>query len=265
MTYEVSKFDRRFGLVLMNITAPGMTGSIKAFVRPECQEQANYLTLRNLVDRNEFEGQRAMIIGGSRGLGEVAAKLLAGGAADVKISYYQGQEDAYRIVDDIKSNGGIADSFQFDVLNPKLEIPHTSANGWAPTHLYYFATPFISTGAKGKFSPQLFRKFCDYYVVGFINTLNQVSDFGVRHIFSPSTVFIDELPMNMGEYAAAKIASELLCTFLKKSNREMTFYNPRFPKLATDQTVSVMPVISQDPAPIMIKQLRYFRDLSLTD
>ena len=65
------------------------------------------------VNRDEFKGQSALIIGGSRGLGEVTAKLLAAGSADVRLSYYQGEEDAIGIVDDISSNGGCAEYFQY--------------------------------------------------------------------------------------------------------------------------------------------------------
>ena len=263
MNYEVTQFDRRFGLVLMKVMAPELTGIIKAFRRPAPQDQASYLTLKNHVDSNEFAGQRALVIGGSRGLGEVAAKLLAAGGAEVKITYHQGREDARRIVDDIVLNGGVADSFHYDVLNPEIDSLNISVNDWAPTHLYYFATPFIVPGAKGIFSPTLFYNFCDYYVLGLFNTVNQLRALGIRYIFYPSTVFIDELPANMGEYATAKFASEMLCTFLEKTDREIKVYKPRLPRVATDQTVSIMPVTNQDPALIMIKELRAFRDSSI--
>ncbi len=82
----------------MKVTAPEMAGTIKAFCRPKPQNQENYLSLKNQVDRDEFAAQRALIIGGSRGLGEVTAKLLAVRGADVKITYQQGKEDAHRIV-----------------------------------------------------------------------------------------------------------------------------------------------------------------------
>lgn len=259
MNYEVTKFDKRYNLVFIKIIAPKMTGTIKAFRRPAPQKQTNYLTLKNQLNNNEFVNQRALIIGGSRGLGEVAAKLLSGGGANVKITYHQGKKDAHNIVDEIICNGGIADSCHFDVLNPK-NISNILQNDWIPTHLYYFATPFIFSGAKGKFSPKLFNKFCDYYIVGFMNTLNQLSDVGIKHIFYPSTVAIDELPANMGEYVTAKIASEMLCTFLEQNNQEIIVYKPRFPRLATDQTASIIPITNQDPVPIMIKQLRSFRD-----
>jgi acyl dehydratase len=263
LNYEVTKFDKRFNLVNMKVIAPKMVGTITAFRRPEPQSQANSLTLKKQVSDKEFADQRAIIIGGSRGLGEVAAKLLSAGDADVKITYQQGKEDAFRIVDDIVSNGGIADSFHFDILNPQKDLLDDQINNWPPTHLYFFATPFVFSGDKGKFSPKLFNKFCEYYVSGFINTVNIFSDFGIRFFFYPSSVAIDEVPANMGEYTAAKYASEMLCTFLEKSNRKMSFYKPRFPRVATDQTASIMPVTNQDPVPIMLKELRLFHNVTI--
>lgn len=258
--YEVTRFDKRFRLVFMKVVAPGMTGTVKAFVRPAPQEQPSYLKLKEQVDGNEFAGQRALVIGGCRGLGEVAAKLLCAGGANVIITYYQGKEDARRIVDEIVANGGAADLFHSDVLNPKRDLLDSSVSNWCPTHLYYFATPFISQGVKGSFSTELFSSFCDYYVIGLVHTVNQLRSQGLRNVFYPSTVFIDELPVRLGEYAVAKMAGEMVCTFLEKTNREMTMYRPRLPRMATDQTASLLPVSNEDPVPIMREHLRSFRD-----
>jgi hypothetical protein len=263
LNYKVTKFDKRFGLVLMNINAPDMTGTIEAFRRTAPLKQANYLTLKSRVKSNEFSGQRAIIIGGSRGLGEVTAKLLAAGAADVKVTFNQGRIEADSIVGDITSNGGVADSFHFDVLNPKNDFSNILKNNWIPTHLYYFATPFIFSGVKGVFSPQLYNKFCGFYCDGFVNIINQLREFGVKRIFCPSTVAINELPTNMAEYTVAKTASEVICTFLEKADRELIIHKPRFPRVATDQTLSIMPVNNRDPVPIMLDELRIFRDRNI--
>lgn len=260
LNYQVTKFDKRFGLVVMKVSAPGMTGSIKAIFRPPPQDQAGYPKLKELVNSHEFSGQRALIVGGSRGLGEVAAKLLCAGRAEVKLTYNKGKEEACRVVEEISSNGRIADFLHFDVLNLKGELLETSPNGWSPTHLYYFATPFIAPGVEGEFSPHLFERFCDYYVTGFMNTVNRLRSFGLKNVFYPSTVFLDEPPTNMSEYTAAKAAGEMLCNFLEKNHREMIVYRPRFPRMATDQTASLLPVNNLDPVPIMIKALRCFRD-----
>ena len=256
MDYKVTMLDKRIGLVLIKINSPDMEGTIKAFRRPAPLKQASYLSLKNKVESNEFSDQRALVIGGSRGLGEVVAKLLAGGGANVKISYYRGQEDAMKIVDEIVSNGGIADSFQYDVLSSKDSSLDVLMNDWMPTHLYYFATPFIFSGAKGVFSSDLFNNFCDYYVTGFINILDQLR---IKSIFYPSTVAIDELPTNMCEYTVTKMASETLCDLLEKGDSDMTIYKPRFPRVATDQTASIIPVINHYPVPLMIKEILSFK------
>ena len=182
-----------------------------------------------------------------------------GGGANVKLTYHRGEEEARKIVDEITSNGGKVSCVQFDVLNPIINDIHE----WTVTHLYYFATPFIFSGVKGTFSPKLFNKFCEYYVARFVNTINNLKNSGieVKHIFHPSTVAVNELPTNIGEYATAKLASEMLCDYLEKTNQGMTIYKPRFPRMATDQTVSISPVTNQDPVSIMIEELRSFRDI----
>jgi len=222
------------------------------------------MDVKGLVARNEFSGQRALVVGGSRGLGEVVGKLLCAGGAEAKITYYQGKEDAHRVVDQIRSDACVADFFRLDILNPKPDVLDALLKAWGPTHLYYFATPFIFSTVNGIFSPNLFQKFCDYYVIGFANAVNQLRSYGLKNVFYPSTVFIDELPMNMAEYVAAKVAGEMLCNFLEKSHREMTIYRPRLPRMATDQTASLVPIINLDPVPVMIEALRSFRDLSIS-
>lgn len=261
VSYEVTDYDDRFSLLLMRVFAPGMKGAIRAFLRPPPQEQVSFLDVQQ-VNATEFAGQHALIIGGSRGIGEVTAKLLAAGGADLKTTYYQGADDAHRIVEEIISGGGVADCFAFDVLNPRQDLADCMGQ-WVPTHLYYFATPFIFAATKGTFSPQLFQKFCDYYVTGFLTTvkaIQSVAGSAIQRIFYPSSVAIDELPLNMGEYAAAKMAGETLCAFVEKTNRGIKIVRPRLPRLATDQTRSLLPVKNEDPVPIILEALRRFRD-----
>jgi len=265
LSYKVTRLDRRFGLVAMKVTAPGMTGELKAFIRPAPHEQDSYLSLKGRVHSKEFSRQRALIIGGSRGIGEVTAKLLAAGGAKVVITYHRGQKDARRVVEDIVSNGGVADLSHLDVLNLDRDLAEVVASDQCFSELYYFATPlcYSAGGAKALFSADLFKEFCDYYVTGFARTVIQLRSLGLRNVFYPSTVAIDELPMNSGEFAAAKMAGETLCSFLEKNDQEMSIYRPRLPRIATDQTASVVPVANQDPVPIMIKHLRSFRDASM--
>ena len=63
----------------------------------------------------------------------------------------------------------------------------------------------------------------------------------------------------MGEYAAAKMAGEILCEFLQKANPGIAIHKPRLPRVATDQTVSLLPVSNQDPLSVLLAHLRYLR------
>jgi acyl dehydratase len=257
--YQVTRYEKALGLLVMQVTSPTLTGSVKAFVRPSIQLQPSYLELKQQVASNEFAGQHALVVGGSRGLGEIAVKLLCAGGANVKFTYHHGQEDAARLRNEIASNGGNANSLQLDVLETGSHWLAVEEVGiWRPTHLYFFATPFIFASATGVFSSDLFDKFCACYIRGFANLISQLAPLGLKYVLYPSSVAIDEVPPNMGEYAAAKAAGEMLCAFLKKAHRHMTIHCPRLPRLATDQTVSLRPVNNADPVPVILNALRLF-------
>lgn len=264
LTYEVAKMDKRFGKVLMKISSPRMAGTVTAFYRPPPKEQISFADVHGQVEPNEFAGQRALVVGGSRGLGEVTAKLLSAGGADVRITYNQGVEDSRRIVDDIVSGGGCADCLSLNVLDAQMEPGNRLGGDWTPTHLYYFATPFIAIGRKGSFSAALFQEFCDYYVIGFERVVEQLGPLGLRGIFYPSSVFIDELPSDMGEYVAAKMAGEALCAFMEKTHQDIAIHKPRLPRMATDQTASLLPLKNEDAVSILLEHLRILRDSSIS-
>ncbi len=112
----------------MDVEAPGVKGQVKAFLRPKPQRQAAFTDVCRQVESEEFSAQRALIVGGSRGLGEVTAKLLAAGAAEVILTYYRGKQDAQRIVEEIVSHGANADCLPLNVLEPSQGLPVRIAN-----------------------------------------------------------------------------------------------------------------------------------------
>ena len=263
LNYHVADCNRRLALVSMAVEAPGVKGQIKAFLRPQPQRQAAFADLCRQVEAQEFSAQRALIVGGSRGLGEVTAKLLAAGGAAVTLTYYRGEQDARRIVEEIVSHGGDADCLPLNVLEPSQGPPGRIANRSKPLYLYYFATPYIFGAARGQFSPQRFAAFCEYYVTGFLRTVQAVADpsSGLQKVFYPSSAAIEELPLDMGEYAAAKMAGEILCDFLQKAHPGLAIHKPRLPRVATDQTVSLLPVSNQEPVPVLLNNLRHLRQM----
>ena len=62
-----------------------------------------------------LKGQKALITGGSSGIGEAIARHLAGAGASVAVNYHSHSENAEKIVDDIKSSQGEATAIQADV------------------------------------------------------------------------------------------------------------------------------------------------------
>jgi acyl dehydratase len=261
LTYSVEQVDKRFGLVSIKLQAVTLSGEIKAFFRPSFQRQASFSDIGHHVSPNEFREQRAVVIGASRGLGEVVAKLLAAGGAEVAISYAQGRDDALKVVEDINTQSPKARVFELDVLNqPDMVTLQARLSGWRPTHLYYFATPFITPGTSEGFSGELLTRFCNYYVQGFFSTAHLMNSIGARAVFNPSTIFIEQIPEKLKEYAAAKAAGELAGNLLAQDAKFLTVYQPRLAKMSTDQTVNLMAMPSDDPLPIMLSHLRLFRD-----
>ena len=263
LNYHVADCNRRLALVSMDVDAPGMKGEVKAFLRPKPQKQAAFTDVRRQVESEEFSAQRALIVGGSRGLGEVTAKLLAAGGAEVILTYNHGEQDARRIVEEIVSHGAKADCLPLNVLDPSQGLPGRIANRPKPLYLYYFATPYIFGAAKGRFSLQRFAVFTEYYVSGFLRTVQAVAHptTGLQKVFYPSSAAIEELPLDMGEYAAAKMAGEILCDFMQKMHPGLAIHKPRLPRVATDQTVSLLPVRNQEPVPVLLSNLRYLRQM----
>ncbi len=264
LTYAAVEYDERFAMVLnLSVTSPGFKGRIATAFRPAPTRQASAAELKKRINAGEFAGERALIIGGSRGLGEIAVKLLVAGGADVRFTYYKGAADADRVIADAASMDmdppAIArvSTFAFDVYKQTVDLAEALA-GWKPTLLCYFATPAISSAASNQFAASRFAEFCSCYIDGFLRVFDVVSG-DLRSVLYPSSSAIEELPPNMGEYAAAKAAAENLCLFLEKANPAVRFHTPRYSRLATDQTASVLAVETGDANAVVLDSLRRIR------
>jgi NAD(P)-dependent dehydrogenase (short-subunit alcohol dehydrogenase family) len=260
LRYVAQSYDERVSRLELGVAGLGLAGTVTAFMRPAPQEQLPLAALRSLVDPDEFARERALVIGGSRGLGEVAAKLLAAGGASVKLTYHRGAADALRVVSDIASQSGAASCFAYDVLRDAAGLPALVGN-WLPTLLCYFATPHISAMGDRSFSASRFREFCDYYVAGFLECFHAVRVLApsLSGVLYPSSIFVDELPGTMREYAVAKAAGETMCRCLARAHVEIRFHCPRLPRLATDQTASLITTDLPNPAPTLLAALRAMR------
>jgi len=253
--YKVKKVHNFFKMVDILGYGYGFKYVIRSFFRPKSQSQISVKRLSCLVDRDQFTRSKVLIVGGSRGIGEVAAKILAIGGAEVTISYLNGEKDAAKIVDGLKANGYRAKSIKLDILEDNIKFLEKY------THLYYFASPRIFTGKKDVFSQELFSVFSSYYLDSFAKIVVQLYLDGVKRVFYPSSTAVDELINGMWEYSSVKAAGEHLCDLLEKRYTDLKIYKPRFPRISTDQTLTVAPVKSLTPESVLVEYIVKFHQI----
>ncbi len=237
VTYRVQKAVEKYSIVQVAFTGPTLAGALDTFVRPR---PVTIELAPGRVPIDLFRDHRALVIGGSRGLGEAFAKVLAAGGAQVHLTYRDGVVDAERVATQI---GGTAS--RYDVLGGVLELP------WTPTRVYYFATPKIRIARDEPFSPDDLRLLLDYYVLGLERTVRQV---GACEVYAPSTVFLDGAERGTAAYTIAKAAMEELGRRLPELY-PVTVSMPRLPRTATDQTASLIAIPCADPIEIALTQL----------
>ena len=261
-TYRVEKADQRFSRLVLAIESESnwLTGRLDTFCRPP-QAQPSYADLRDLVSTGEFSGLRALVIGGSRGIGEVASKLLAAGGADTRMTYYLGADDAMRICDEIQLAGATCQSFVVDVAGSPAAMYEQLADGldgWVPDLCVYRATPPIDMEARPDFSADLLSRYTQFYVIAFeglVRWLLNRSAAGLRVLY-PSTVTIDTPIPWSKEYAAAKTSGEECCRKLQAEEPRLRVSVPRFPRVETDQTSTFYPTESSEIGPLVLEHLR---------
>lgn len=239
----VRRFDARVRLFDVVFDGP-VRGGIKAFQRPAPQAQPAPADLAAHVAADAFADSVALVVGGSRGLGELSAKLVAAGGGRVVVTYAAGREDAERIAAEVAASGrGTCEARRFDViadspasLGPLLQ---------SLTSVYFFATPRIYRKKAGLFDPALYREFCDFYIERFHDlcvALEAIPRDRKVRVYFPSTVFVTDRPKGMTEYAMAKAAGEVLIEEMNKTFRNVEVVCTRLPRLETDQTSSVVKV-----------------------
>lgn len=259
VVFEVRRYDARLRMFTIAFDGP-LRGELRAFVRAAAQVQPNTESLRALVSPGEFAGAHHWVIGGSRGLGELVAKLAAAGGAGVTVTHASGAEDAQAVVQDILAAGcGPAAPRRLDILHDDIGAWLQSAP-W-PDAVWYFATPRIFRKKAGFFDAAALHELLTFYVLRFealCQALEVAADGRPVRVFYPSTIFIEERPKGMTEYAMAKAAAEVLVADLARRLRQVKPVARRLPRMATDQTAGLFAAGAQSNAQVMLPVMREF-------
>jgi hypothetical protein len=254
--YRVDATNAQLGSVRLQVQGSGVFGRIESFFRTPPVQQPSLTELAGACQPDEFAGSTALVIGGSRGLGELTAKLLAAGGARVIITYAHGQADAERVADEIRGNGSDCDvahfDFRADCAGQLTDLPACIGQ------LYYFATPPIFRRKAGLFDSSLHHEFEDCYVTKFYQLFSRFCAASAKGLaaFYPSSVAVEERPRDMTEYAMAKAAGEILCADLNAFLPKARILVSRLPRLPTDQTTSLTTVAMPDPVAVMLPLIR---------
>ena len=252
LAFRVTKIHPKFRVVRMDVSGPGMAASIESFVRHPPTAQAAIADLARLVEPNVFAGSTALVVGGSRGLGELTAKLLIAGGAHVIATYAVGALEAESLAAEIRQWGGRCDVMHYDATKPvSAQLEGLTA---APTHLYYFATPGIFRSKAELFVPTRFDEFRAIYIDGFYDLFMALRAGAHDRLaaFYPSSIAVNERPADMTEYAMAKAAGEALCVDINAFVPGAHIVVSRLPRLPTDQTATLIPTEANNPVEVML-------------
>jgi NAD(P)-dependent dehydrogenase (short-subunit alcohol dehydrogenase family) len=259
LRFKVADTDPRFRLVNMVVAGSGLIGKVTAFSRWPPIDSPPLADLAAHVKSSEFGAGVALILGGSRGLGAVTAKLLALGGSKTIITYARGEEDASRLAHEINRTCGpeFCTTLHVDVRKDvRVQLASLASE---VTHFYYFATPPIFSQKEGVFSPDLYAIFSRFYLSGFFEALQFLIPKARNRVLStfyPSSVAVEARPSGMTEYSMVKMAGELLCADLNRSYRHLRIHVERLPRVLTDQTASVTPAETADPVSVMLPIIR---------
>lgn len=260
LRYRPGKTSVKYSILEYLMAGPTLQGAIKAFYRPRPVE-VRAATSDDVMPQ-EFGDVRALIIGGSRGLGAAFARAICMGGGYATVSYHRGAAEANALVQAIVTQGGDASAVQYDVTaNTAI-----CNDGLLPfTHAIYCATPvLLSTRKNAAFEATQFLEMAQFFVVGLVQLVQELRRQAAAPlcVIAPSTVFLNSGQGGLA-YGVAKSAMEEACRYLvREGGPSLQIFAPRLPKTATDQTASLVASATADPITIAVQCLRQSRAVS---
>ncbi len=246
--WEVTSASRKFLPVNISLNSSGLSGSLSAFYREEPVKQISIKELSKKIDKKNLSPQNILVIGGSRGIGEITAKLLSFRNANLKITYNKGLNDADRITNEINEFGFKATNSYLNILDSELLEKFFNTNEHFD-QIYFYASPRIRNSRNKIFDYDLYENYNKYYIKPLIKLSKILSKIKNKKskVFFPSTIFIDEAKNNsFKEYQASKLLGELIGEDINSKFENIFIFSSRLPRLLTDQTSKIDGLIMED-------------------
>ena len=216
----------------------GRSRSARRVRAPRAVEPGAHFCVRTPVAAGAFARVNALVIGGSRGLGAAASKILALGGAKVALTFRSGRGRRRRRG---RRNRRDPDAVPDSAVRPEPRRVFL-AGSRSPTAnaVFMFATPRIRQGTPKALDRTLFATYFEAYVeklwqlCSFIEALRRDK----KVVYVPSSTFVEAGSKGFLEYAMAKSAAEALAADVNASFRHVRVLSTRLPQLKTDQTAS---------------------------
>ena len=240
--YKLARYRKPLKLVEVGFESMGCSGTLSAFVMPPVVEKRSVKEIQSSVAHAKFASQRAVVIGGCRGIGESVSKcLLVGGAEKVVATYNAGIKDAIQLKEWYQENNSKLEIIHCDVLSNRPWRGQTGAQSNRISSLYYFPTPRIVPQSPEGFSQELFTAYVEYFVIKFARMVRAVKEVepDLSAVFLPSTEFILKKDPKHKEYTLSKKLAEEVAYDLA-SDLSLNVFAPRLPVVLSDQTNTLM-------------------------
>ena len=251
-SFSVKDVHEKFNILRLAIDGQSLSSEVKALLRPKSPQGISLLSYKHKVKPLEFEAVRALIIGGSRGLGECVAKLIALGGGETVITYALGHEDALQVAGDIGDHGSKSSAIKFRVPDDVHRLDDLGEFN----QVYYFATPKIFSKRGVNYDENTYLTFQHIYVEGFKRIVEHFKSCERKiAIYYPSSIAISEPIPELAEYIKAKKEGEQLCKEMNDFATTIIIHS-RVPRTETDQTVAVIDLKAEKPENVMLPIVR---------
>jgi NAD(P)-dependent dehydrogenase (short-subunit alcohol dehydrogenase family) len=262
LSWRVATTDRRFRRVRLEVGGSCLHGTVDAFVTQPPSPLPTFDSVTALIGRDEFAGQRALIVGGSRGLGAATAVIVASGGGVPLVTFATGSEEAALLRGNARRAARHIETLRFDVVADPMDRLQRASRKFGPTHLYYFASPRIFVRRRGLFDAALFERFSAFYVSGFAGACAAARGRSPLTAFYPSSTALDEPVRELTEYLAAKAAGEALCRSMAETMPDVRIVVRRMGRVVTDQTASLVATRAVEPVAAMLPIVREIHRMS---
>ena len=242
IVFNLNKFDERINFSNILVSAPGLNAKLNTFSKNKKITQPDLKKIKfnykNKIANHSL--QNALIIGGSRGLGELTAKILSIGMGNLTLTYNKNFIKAQNIKKELHRKNSKCNIIKIDVTNDKELKKITNLKNI--NSIYYFPTPSLVNLKKRTFDQNMLKNFINYFYRIPKKIISMLEKRKKKIIFFyPSSVYLNNKKEHnhLKEYLFAKTKGEKIC---KDNLKYVKFFSTRLPPILTDQNNHFVPI-----------------------